>query len=110
MWRSTATIMFFGTAGLHICWEDLGEIRSVAVAEKLKGRGIGRALIKSCLEEAKTLGLSRAFVLTNKAEFFTKVGFVETVKEEMPLKIWMDCVKCVKYPDECDEVPMTYSL
>lgn len=99
-----------GTAGLHICWSDLAEVRSVAVSNDLKGQGLGTALVESCLEEAKTMGLTRAFVLTNKDSYFSRLGFTEALREEMPLKIWMDCVKCIKYPDECDEVPMIHLL
>jgi len=99
-----------GTAGLHICWSDLAEVRSVAVSNGLKGRGLGTALVRSCLDEAREMGLVKAFVLTNKESYFSRLGFQKAVREEMPLKIWMDCVKCIKYPDECDEVPMVHLL
>ena len=99
-----------GAAGLHICWKDLAEVRSVAVVEGQKEQGVGRRLIAACLDEARAMGLEKAFVLTNKAEFFSRMGFTETVREDMPLKIWMDCVNCIKYPEECDEVPMIHSL
>lgn len=99
-----------GTAGLHICWKDLVEIRSLAVAESFQGRGIGRALIKVCIDEATSMGLKQVFVLTNNPAFFSYMGFIEVAKEQMPLKIWMDCVNCVKYPDDCDEIPMIFKV
>ena len=94
-----------GTAWLHICWEDLAEVRSLAVAEQASGKGVGRKLVEACLEEARQLGIKRVFCLTYQPEFFGRLGFVEIEKSELPHKIWGDCVKCVKFP-ECDEIAM----
>jgi len=91
-----------GTVCLHICWEDLAEVRSLAVTEECSGRGIGRQLVEKCLEEARDLGLKRVFALTYKPLFFQKLGFGEIEKAELPHKIWSDCIKCAKFP-ECDE-------
>jgi amino-acid N-acetyltransferase len=91
-----------GTVCLHICWEDLAEVRSLAVTEESSGRGIGRQLVEKCLEEARALGLKRVFALTYKPLFFQKLGFGEIEKAELPHKIWSDCIKCAKFP-ECDE-------
>lgn len=98
-----------GTVCLHICWEDLAEVRSLAVAEGQEGRGVGRRLVETCLEEARTLGLKRVFALTYKPGFFEKLGFREIEKSELPQKIWGDCMKCVKFP-ECDEIAMIVDL
>ncbi len=95
-----------GTVCLHICWEDLAEVRSLAVDEGQGGRGIGRDLVISCLEEAKELGLKKVFALTYKPGFFSKVGFHEIEKSELPHKIWRDCMRCPKFP-ECDEIAMS---
>ena len=92
-----------GTCAMHICWEDLAEIRSLVVREEYKRRGIGTKLIESCLSEAISLGLYRIFALTYKPDFFQKFGFRVVDKSVLPHKIWADCVKCVKFP-ECDEV------
>jgi amino-acid N-acetyltransferase len=94
-----------GTAALHVTWDDLAEIRSLAVAKSHKGRGIGRQLVGECLAEAKELGVGRVFVLTYVPEFFAHVGFVEFDKNRLPHKIWSECLKCVKFP-ECDETAM----
>ncbi|HDR46110.1 MAG TPA: N-acetyltransferase [Geoalkalibacter subterraneus] len=98
-----------GTVCLSICWEDLAEVRSLAVAESASGRGIGRSLVEICLEEARTLGLRRVFALTYKPVFFAKIGFREIEKSELPHKIWGDCLKCAKFPD-CDEIAVCIDL
>jgi amino-acid N-acetyltransferase len=98
-----------GTVCLHICWEDLAEVRSLAVAERMGGRGIGRLLVESCIDEARHLGLKKVFALTYKPEFFGKLGFGIIEKSELPHKIWGDCIKCAKFP-ECDETAMSINL
>lgn len=94
-----------GTCALHICWEDLAEIRSLAVAEGLRRQGIGRSLVETCLKEAKGYKIERVFLLTYQETFFRKLGFILTDKKELPQKIWTDCIKCSKFP-ECDESAM----
>jgi amino-acid N-acetyltransferase len=94
-----------GTCAVHITWEDLAEIRSLAVKEEFTKRGIGRKLVERCISEARDLGIHRVFVLTYKREFFEKVGFHLVDKSSLPHKIWADCLKCVKFPD-CDETAM----
>lgn len=94
-----------GTCAVHITWEDLAEIRSLAVKEEFTKRGIGRKLVERCIAEARELGIHRVFVLTYKREFFEKVGFHLVDKASLPHKIWVDCLKCVKFPD-CDETAM----
>jgi amino-acid N-acetyltransferase len=98
-----------GTCSMHICWEDLAEIRSLVVREPYQGQGIGKKLVEACVSEALTLGLNRIFVLTYQVEFFHKLGFREVDKATLPHKIWADCLKCVKFP-ECDEVAMSYEI
>ena len=98
-----------GTCAVHITWEDLAEIRSLAVKEEFTKRGIGRKLVERCIAEARELGIHRVFVLTYKREFFEKVGFHLVDKSSLPHKIWADCLKCVKFPD-CDETAMSKTL
>jgi amino-acid N-acetyltransferase len=98
-----------GTAALHILWEDLAEVRSVAVAEDAGRKGIGSKLVQACIAEARELGLKRVFCLTYKPEFFGKHGFRLVDKSELPHKVWSDCIKCVKFPD-CDENAMILDL
>lgn len=98
-----------GTCSMHICWEDLAEIRSLVVRETHRRQGVGRRLVEACISEAVTLGVYRIFVLTYQIEFFQKMGFREVDKTSLPHKIWADCLKCVKFP-ECDETAMLLEL
>lgn len=91
-----------GVCALHILWDDLAEIRSLAVAEGSRGKGIGNRLLKTCLREAKGLGIKRVFALTYQPEFFRKNGFKDIDKSKLPQKIWGDCLRCPRFP-ECDE-------
>ena len=98
-----------GVCALGICWEDLAEIRSLAVAEDRHGQGCGTQLLETCLKEAVSLGLKRVFTLTYVQDFFSKVGFREAEKSILPHKVWADCLKCPKFPD-CDETAMIIDL
>ena len=94
-----------GTCSMHICWEDLAEIRSLVVRESYRHKGIGKKLVKACISEAASLELRRIFVLTYQVDFFERLGFREVDKATLPHKIWADCLKCIKFP-ECDETAM----
>jgi len=98
-----------GVCALHICWEDLAEIRSLAVTEEVRKKGIGEKLVEVCLEEAKQLGVLRVFLLTYIPLYFERVGFRVVEKSTLPHKIWGDCIKCVKFPN-CDETAMIIDL
>ncbi len=94
-----------GTGALHICWENLAEIRSLCVAEAARKKGIGRMLVDACIEEAKQYKIGKIFLLTYKVGFFEKCDFHVTDKKVFPQKIWSDCIRCPKFP-ECDEIAM----
>ena len=98
-----------GACALSISWENLGEIRSLAVAEHGKRRGLASQLVNECLSEAGRLGLKNVFVLTLIKEFFARFGFKEIEKSQLPHKIWADCINCSKFPD-CDEIAMILTL
>jgi amino-acid N-acetyltransferase len=94
-----------GCCALHVSWEDLGEIKSLAVKPGHTGKGIGRKLIEACLEETNELGIKKVFALTFKPEYFEKKGFRKIEKDELPHKIWSECINCPKFPN-CEEVAM----
>ncbi len=91
-----------GVCSLHICWDNLAEIRSLAIAEGFQGRGIGRTLVEKCLAEASEFGISRVFTLTYQPGFFAKLKFTPIDKNELPHKVWSDCINCPMFPD-CNE-------
>lgn len=95
-----------GVAALHIFWEDLGEIRSVAVLPEYQKTGIGSRLVQQCIAEANSIGLKKVFVLTTLPEFFQRLGFHRVAREDLPPHIWSECIVCVKYPGKCNEIPM----
>jgi len=96
-------------AALHISWSELAEIKSVAVAEEYQGKGYGKLLIKACLEEAEELGIPTVFCLTYRQGFFSRFGFTEVDKMELPQKVWSECYRCPKFPN-CDEVAMVLHI
>ena len=100
-----------GVAALHVGWEGIAELRSVAVSKEHLGKGIGRRLVAACMEDARVLGVKEVFVLTYVDGFFEKLGFKDAKREDLPQKVWTECRnKCVKYPDECNEAAMTLTL
>ncbi len=94
-----------GCAALHISWDDLAEIKSLAVAKNKQKKGMGKELVFSCLNEAKDLGAKKIFVLTYKPEFFKKFGFKRVKTSELPHKIWAECINCCKFPN-CQEIAL----
>lgn len=96
-----------GCAALHVAWEDMAEVRSVAVSKRYQRRGHGADLIRACLKEAEELGLSQVFCLTYRPDFFNPLGFKEVDKRELPRKVWVECYYCPKFPD-CDEIAMLW--
>ncbi len=94
---------------LHVNWEDLAEIKSLAVAEERQDSGIGTLLLEASLAEARELGIATVFCLTYKPTFFAKLGFQEVEKMELPRKVWTECYRCAKFPN-CDEVAMILQL
>jgi amino-acid N-acetyltransferase len=98
-----------GVCALHVSWEGLAEIRSLAVRNDRVRNGIGSQLVRRCLEEAMQLDVARVFVLTYQDGFFKKLGFAVVDKKELPHKIWTDCLNCVKFPN-CDEIALATTL
>lgn len=94
-----------GCCALQFCWEDLAEIRSLAVHPEYTGKKIGSELTETALSEAVSYGIKKVFALTYKPAFFKRFGFDRIDRSDLPLKIWGDCILCVKFPD-CDEIAM----
>jgi len=98
-----------GCLALPVMWKDLGEIRSLAVAEGHQGRGIGKALVDRAVADAGALGLKRLFALTTEEAFFGRFGFRAVDRQTLPTKIWSDCIHCPR-AGACDEVALVLDL
>lgn len=94
---------------LHVTWSDLAEIRALAVREGYMGRGYGRMLVETFLDEAAGLGVDKVFALTYQVGFFEKRGFHEIDKVELPHKIWSECINCIHFPN-CNETAMMKTI
>ena len=98
-----------GVTALAILWADLSEVRSLAVDDKHRGKGIGSKLVEWCIDEARRLQIRKLMSLTYEQRFFERLGFKVVPKEALPLKVWSDCVRCPKN-DACDEIAMVLEL
>lgn len=98
-----------GCCALEPVWGDLGELKSLAVREELRGQGIGKALIGKSLASSKSIGVKKVFCLTREPKFFEKLGFGQIDRNKLPHKIWSECVS---YPskDNCDEIALILKL
>ena len=92
-----------GCCALEVIWADLAEIKSLAIDEAYKGKGIGRGLVAAAVEQAAKLGVPKVFALTLEPAFFEKSGFSIVEKETLPMKVWSDCARCPKQQN-CDEI------
>ena len=92
-----------GCGALHFYSPTMGEVRSLAVAEKAKTMGIGRLVVETLVKEALEYEMDAIFAFTYVPGFFAKVGFDEVERGELPLKAWKDCLRCPKF-QSCDEI------
>ncbi|MGI8988426.1 MAG: N-acetyltransferase [Bryobacteraceae bacterium] len=92
-----------GCGALHFYSPTMGEVRSLAVAENAKTRGVGRMLVEALVQEAAQYLLDAVFAFTYVPQFFEKVGFREVERGTLPLKAWKDCLRCPKF-QSCDEI------
>ncbi len=100
---------FEGCVALAVLTPDLAEIRSLAVRPSSGGKGIGRALVAACVDEARRLGLRRIFALTLVPEFFERCGFALVSLGRLPEKSAAECPICPKRL-RCDEQAMLLHL
>ena len=98
-----------GCCALEVIWSDLAEIKSLAVDEAHKSRGVGSMLVNAAVEQAKRLGLPKVFGLTLKPQFFEKLGFKIVDKSYLPMKVWSDCARCTKQQN-CDETAVVKQI
>ena len=98
-----------GCGALHIYWEDLAEIRALAVAPEITHKGVGTALVERLLDEARELEIEQVFLFTYEPRFFARFGFIQVEHRTMPLKVYNECFHCPKF-NKCDEVAMVLHI
>ena len=82
-----------GCGALHVMWEDLGEVRTIAAAEGIVGKGVGHAMLVALEERAKALGLSRLFCLTFETEFFGRHGYEEVAEHVVEPEVFSELLR-----------------
>ncbi len=87
----------------------LSELRSLAIDDRMKRRGLGTELAKALITEASERGIQTLFALTRAPRFFEQVGFQVREEQPFPEKVWRDCWQC-PIKDHCDEVPVVLQL
>ena len=108
-WVAEESKKIVGCCALHISWQQLVEIKSLAVVKNWQKKGTGTQLVTACLEEAKQLQAKKVFVLTYQPDFFRKFGFRRVRHNDLPHKIWAECINCPKFPD-CQEIALLKEL
>jgi argininosuccinate lyase/amino-acid N-acetyltransferase len=96
-------------AALRLLWDDLGEVRSLAVRPDHHGQGLGAKLVAAVIADARTLAVPRVIALTREVAFFERCGFGVMSRDRLPRKVWSDCVRCPKR-HACDEVAVVLDL
>lgn len=98
-----------GVGSLHILWSDLAEIRALAISNEYRRKGLGTKLVQTLEDEARGLGCARVFALTYQPDFFVACDYRVVNKEDLPQKVWKECIHCVKFPN-CDEIAVVHTL
>jgi argininosuccinate lyase len=98
-----------GCVALRLLWDDLAEVRTLAVRDDQRGSGLGARLVARAVADARSLGLPRVIALTREARFFERCGFRVVERDTLPRKIWADCIRCPRR-HACDEVGMALEL
>jgi amino-acid N-acetyltransferase len=94
---------------MHVLWEDIAEIRALAIHPDYQKMGLGSRLVEFMKTEAKELGIKRLYTFTLTEDFFKALGFKRQKRHELPPKVWGECSRCPKY-FQCDEVGLALDL
>jgi len=101
--------VIIGCGALHVSWDNLAEIKALAISKNYVGKGIGRKIVTVLEKNALKLNIFKTFALSFKPAFFQKLGYEVISKEVLPQKIWSECINCHLFPD-CGEVPLLKDL
>jgi len=96
-------------SSLHVLWQDVAEIRALAIHPNYKNLGIARKLVECLIEEARMLGINCLVTFTLTEGFFAKLGFIPKNRVDLPSKVWGECSRCPKY-FRCDETAMAIDI
>ena len=98
-----------GCVAVDVFWADLAEVKSLAIAPDARPKGIGKMLVETAIADARQLRIKKLFALTYEREFFERLGFSVIDREQLPEKVWRECIACPKV-DACDEIAMMLRL
>ncbi len=98
-----------GVSALTVFTEELAEIRSLAVEDTYRHRNIGSHLLEFCVTEAIDYNINQIFTLTYISQYFKKLNFKPIPKDQLPHKIWRDCMSCEHFY-HCDEEALIYEI
>ena len=101
--------MIVACGSLHVLWEDIAEVRALAIHPDYQHLGLGSKLVQHMQQEARQLGIKRLFTFTLTEDFFKTLGFKKIERNGLPPKVWGECSRCPKY-FHCDEVGMVLDL
>ena len=101
--------LIVGVCGLKIVWANLAELYALVIRPDQRGKGLGKQLVATCIHEAEMLGIRQVMALTYERIFFEKLNFRILDREQLPLKVWSECVRCSKN-QSCDEIAMVRVL
>jgi amino-acid N-acetyltransferase len=82
-----------GCGALHVMWEDLGEVRTLAVSDDVRGTGLGHRILEALLQRARDLGLERVFCLTFEVDFFERHGFRAMGPNPLPPEVYAELLR-----------------
>lgn len=99
-----------GCCALYVTWDQLAEVKALAVAPSHQGKGLGKRLLRTVVQEARRLGVGTVFTLTIREGLFKKFGFRRTKKSALPHKVWTECVRCPYFPESCIETSLVLDL
>ncbi len=101
--------LLVGCGALHFYTPATAEVRSLAVMPAATEHGVGRAIVETLEAEARENELEAIFAFTYVPGFFSRLGFAEVDRGELPLKAWKDCLRCPKFQN-CDEIAVLKRL
>ena len=94
---------------MHVLWEDIAEVRSLAIHPHFRKTGLGKKIVDYMVEDAKRIGIKHLFTFTLARDFFEALGFEKRNREDLPSKVWGECSRCPKF-FKCDEIGMIMEI